>query len=72
MSATKLGHVTQKVVGMFRARSFSITLGSPNGQRAATRKGRGSRPSCRRTASLSEKASGIGVREFREKCRIGP
>jgi len=57
---------------MLRARSFSITLGSPNGQRAATRKGRGSRPSCRRTASLSEKASGIGVRVFREKCRIGP
>jgi hypothetical protein len=55
MSDTRLGHVTQKLVGMFRARSFSMTLGNPNGHRAATPKGRGSRPSCRRTASRSFK-----------------
>jgi hypothetical protein len=29
MAATRLGQVTQKVVGISRARSFSITLGSP-------------------------------------------
>jgi len=41
----------QKLVGISRVRSFSITLGRPKGQRAATRNGRGPRPSCRATAS---------------------
>jgi hypothetical protein len=42
--------VTQKLVGIFRVRSFSMTLGIPKGQRAATRKGLGGRPSWRVTA----------------------
>src|SRR5215211_1078011 len=59
MAATRLGQVTQKLVGISRVCSFSITLGNPKGQRAATRKGRGERPSCRATASRSLKVSGI-------------
>src|SRR5215207_1573223 len=51
----RLGQVIQKLVGMLRARSFSMTLGVPNGQRAATRKGLGERPSWRSTASWSLK-----------------
>src|SRR5829696_9817529 len=62
MAATRLGQVTQKLVGISRVRSFSITLGSPKGQRAATRNGRGARPSCRATASRSLELSAISYR----------
>src|SRR5215207_10452716 len=60
MAATRLAQVTQKLVGISRVCSFSITLGNPNGQRAATRNGRGLRPSCRATASKSLELSAIG------------
>src|SRR3712207_9216024 len=53
MDLSRVGQVIQKLVGMLRARSFSMTLGIPNGQRAATRKGLGGRPSWRETASPS-------------------
>jgi hypothetical protein len=59
IALSRLGQVTQKLVGMLRARSFSMTLGAPKGQRVATRKGRGSRPSWRATDSKSLEASGF-------------
>src|SRR5215213_9540405 len=64
MAATRLGQVTQKLVGISRVRSFSITLGSPKGQRAATRNGRGARPSCRATASRSLELSAISYQRL--------
>lgn len=56
--------MTQKLVGMLRARSFSMTLGKPNGQRAATRKGLGGRPSWRVTAERSLEATGTHASGF--------
>jgi hypothetical protein len=47
-------------------------LGAPKGQRAATRKGRGSRPSWRATDSKSLEASGIRLQASGSMTEVFP